>query len=197
MPLLTESECKDQHKSTLDRIASVALLQYTLVATVCFVFINELPSYQFLGFNISRTAWGGVSHAAFLVLNLYMIGNLHYLSKLVRMYPKQRRILRFLSCHHSWFLNPFGLCGVRVRWPIASSILYLGALMFGLFPAVHLLDTDSYYQSLSGYKLWSIYIPVVVLSILHLISLFVLMQRITEHGNLLWSGYYFPRAKQK
>ncbi len=194
MLVLTETECKEQYKSTLDRIAGAALIQYTLVATVNFIVINSLPFYQFLGFNIAQTTWAGVSHAAAVALNLYVSRNLLYLTKLTKMYPKHRRLFRFLSCHHSWFINPFGLRGVRFRKPVLSSILYLGVLAFGFVPSIQMLDTDKYYNSLpKGYEFWWIYLSVSILSILHFISLSVLINRIVNHGNTLWNGHYFSR----
>lgn len=115
MPILSESECKDQYVGILDKIGNLALFQYTFIITVNFIFVTAPQSFQFLSFNLSRTDWFYISNLGMCALNLHIARHLKYLTRLLKMYPKQHRKLRFLTINHSWLLNPFYIFKFKIR----------------------------------------------------------------------------------
>lgn len=205
MAILTETEAQEQYKATIDYIANTAIFQYTFVLTVGYVFSSTFyttpgSSYEFLGFAFTHTQWGLIANFSAAAINLYIARHLSYLATLASLYPQKRRKFRFLTRHHHWFLNPFRVNRITYRIPVMSSFLYMFVVIIGLFPSVHMLDTDPHYQALSqvrNYEFWFTYILGSFLSLLHLISSYVVISRITFLGNCLWRGRYLPKTGNK
>ncbi|CAN5808513.1 hypothetical protein BH23GEM7_BH23GEM7_10840 [soil metagenome] len=198
MRVLSQQECQEQYLATLKLLSGVVLFQYGFILTINYVFVgNPNETHSILGLELSRFAWATAANVGSVALNLYIVRHIRYLSKLVLVYPQLRRKLRFLTWHHSWFLNPFrGWC-LRVQ-PRAypTALLHLGLLFFGLFPSIHMLDADLTYRTLHGYPFWFTYVTVAVLSMLHLVSICFVGGSLMKHNNILWKGRFFPLDRE-
>jgi hypothetical protein len=198
MRVLSRQECQEQYLSTLNLLSRVVLFQYTFILTINYVFLGDPNStYSILGLELPRFAWATVANVGCVALNLYVVRHIRYLSKLVAVYPELRRKLRFLTWHHSWFLNPFrGWC-LRVQ-PRAfpTALLHAGVLHLGLFPSAHMLDGDPTYGSLYGYPFWFTYVTVAALILLHFVSIYSVLGSVMRHNNTLWKGRYYPSDRE-
>lgn len=107
--VLTLEECKTEYQKTLDRLALVAVFQYTFIATVLYISLAVDPSkpYAFLGFELSRIAWAMLHYVGLTTINIHMVRLMRHLTRLYLMHPKLRRKLRFFTWHHHWLFNPF------------------------------------------------------------------------------------------
>lgn len=107
--VLTIEEAKTQYVQTLDNLARTAIFQYTFVATSYYFsgFTEPGNTPSFLGFEFSAIEWVFIGLLGVAVLNFYITRQLQLLTVLLKMYPSQRRKLRFLTWHHYWPLNPF------------------------------------------------------------------------------------------
>lgn len=188
--LLTGAEIRDQYRATFDHMAKVALLQYTLGITALYLVIKGPASLAFLGLDFTRVSWAFIAAASGSALNLHIARTLRMLDRLVVLYPEQRRTLRFIATTHSWFLNPFGLWGLRVfRQPVMASLPYF-AVIFGIGYAAAALFSPPLFPILLQRKFHPL---MMVLMLLHLGSMLFLFHRVVRHGDLLMRNWIRPR----
>ena len=184
---LSEAECKEQYKATLDKVASIVLFQYSFIATINFICWRNLTSFPFIELELSRVDWAFVSNAVAAATTLYVCRHLRYLDMLVRLYPKQRRSFRFLAWNHTWLLNPFG----RYRLPFVhllrlNLLPYMVITSLGTLPGLYFLDRSQLPPNLD-YRFWSTWGGAVALATINVYSVIRLLWEIFRHSNTLWA----------
>jgi hypothetical protein len=204
VPILSAAEAREQYQSTLSTIAHTALFQYTFVAAILYVAETQTgaTTYELLGFRFSRVGWGWIGLLGSTTINLYIGRLITYLISLGSLYPFERRVLRYLTRHHRWFLNPFRVLirprlsrryrqrHIRIPLPLLSATPYAAVLVVTQVPLIALLEGGLWVTNpqLHGFArvLGWLLIPVWLWSGAYL------MYRIAALGNLLWRGRYSP-----
>lgn len=186
--VLTEEACREQYTATLDKLANISLFQYTFIATVNFIWLRHLTSFKFLELELSRTDWAFVSNIILAATNLYVCRHLRYLDKLVKLYPKRRRVFRFLAWNHTWLLNPFGRYRLRLVHLLKQNLLpYISIVALGALPGLYFLKRDVPQQQ-SDLKFWVTWGVAVAFATLNVYSVLLLLYQVYRHSNTLWMG---------
>ena len=177
---------------------------------------NILQPASFFGFNLTRIQWVFVGLASSSVASLHAARQIMNLTTLIRMYPSQRRKLKFLTWHHNWLFNPFRSKWIRYKAKDLKStrftVLKIGR--FRLTPTSHLnfyllIQQYLHIYSFSLFLSWlevsgssvSLFVKIVYGSVIGILytasSIFAytsLDRAVSRHMWALW-GYVYPWAK--